>query len=74
MHEEQPTKAARPNEAMYVIGWCCAVVAAAVATATAAARFATAVLLPLLRRQRAKGIRVRVIAGGGAALHLFLPS
>ena len=52
------------------MGWCCAVVAA-IAAATVAARFATAGLLSILRRQRAKGTRVGVLAGGGAAVQFF---
>ena len=56
-----------------MMGWCCAVVAV-IAAATVAARFATAGLLSILRRQRAKGTRVGVLAGGGAAVQFFFPS
>ena len=45
--------------------------AATVADATVAARFATAaaVLLPIPHRQRAKGTRLGVLAGGWTAVH-----
>ena len=73
MHARRATHQGGTSERSDVWYAGAAAVAAAIAAATAAARFATAaaVLLPAPYRQRAKGTRIGVLAGGGAAVHLF---
>ena len=74
MHEEQPTKAARPNEAMCDRLVMLLLLLLLLLPCCSAARFATAVavVLPIPHIRREKGTRIGVLAGGGAAVHIFV--